>query len=81
MAFIDGYITVMLKGLSYIKALMLSHLQELMEDGKRYGWPAVRAYHATWLQHIEQDQVAWEDEGEKDTAQALMCPCGTIQAL
>ena len=53
MAFVDGYITVMSREPPHIKVLMLSHLQELMEDGEHYGWPVVRAYHATWL-HVEQ---------------------------
>ena len=62
MAFVDSYITVMAKESHNIKTLMLCHLQELMEDGECYGWPAVRAYHAAWLQHIEQGQMAWGDE-------------------
>ena len=47
MAFVDGYITVMAKELPRISAIMLMHLQELIEDGGRYGWPAVRVYHTT----------------------------------
>ena len=34
MACVDGYITVMSKELPHMKVLMLSHLQELMEDGE-----------------------------------------------
>ena len=37
MAFVDGYITVMNRESLPIKKLMLAHLQELMEDGERYG--------------------------------------------
>ena len=48
-----------------IKKLILAHLQELMEDGERYGWQAVRAYHAVWLQYMEQGQTAWGDEETK----------------
>ena len=44
---------------------MVAHLQELMEDGERYGWPAVRAYHAAWLQYMEQGRTAWGDEETK----------------
>ena len=65
MAFIDGYITVMNRESLPIKTLMLAHLQELMEDGERYGWQAVRAYHAAWLQYMEQGRVACGDEETK----------------
>ena len=50
---------------THIKALMLTLLQELMKDGEQYGWPAVRAYHATWLQHMEQGWAAWGDQAAK----------------
>ena len=43
MALLDGYITVMGKEPLRIRSIMLTHLQERMEDGERYGWPAVRA--------------------------------------
>ena len=65
MAFVDGYITAMSRESLPIKQLMLSHLQELMEDVEHYGWPAVTAYHAAWVQHIEQGRVAWGDEDMK----------------
>ena len=65
MAFCDGYITVISKESSHIKALMLSHLQELMEDGECYWWPAVKTYHAAWLQHIKQGWAAWGDMEKK----------------
>ena len=26
-------------------------------------WPVVRAYHAVWLQHLEQSRATWEDDG------------------
>ena len=54
MAFVDGCITVMSTESPHIKVIMLTHLQELMEDWEHYGWLAVRAYHATWLHHMEQ---------------------------
>ena len=65
MGFVDGYITAMSKELPNIKTLMSTHLQELMEDGERYGWPAVRAYHAACLRHNEQGWVAWANEEKK----------------
>ena len=48
MAFVNGYLTVMLRETPHIKALMLDYIQELMEDGERYGWPVFRVYHAGW---------------------------------
>ena len=44
---------------------MLKHLQELMEDAEHYGWPILRAYHAAWLQHIEQGRAVWGDVSTK----------------
>ena len=33
-----------------------------MEDEETFGWPIVRAYHAVWLQHLEQGRASWNDE-------------------
>ena len=57
MAFVDGFVMVRLRE--------PPHLQELMEDRDHYGWPVVRAYHAAWLQHIEQGWAAWGDAPTK----------------
>ena len=65
MAFVNSYLTVMFREPPHIKALMLNHLQELIEEVEHYGWPMVRAYHATWLQHIEHGRVAWGDTAVK----------------
>ena len=46
-------------------ALMDSHLEDLMEDGEAYGWPVVRDFHSTWLQHIEMGRTTWDDEATK----------------
>ena len=54
MNFVNGYLTVMAMEPVHIKAKMLSHLQELTEDGVAYGWQAVRLYQTAWLQHVEQ---------------------------
>ena len=62
MAFVNGYLMVRLREPPSIQALMLEHLQELMEDGEHYGWLVVRPYHAPWLQNIEQGWAAWGDE-------------------
>ena len=37
MDFVNGYLTVMARETEKIKARMLSHLQEPMEDGQHYG--------------------------------------------
>ena len=47
------------------KALMLQHMQELMEDAEVYGWRVVTDYHAAWLLQIEQGRAAWGDENKK----------------
>ena len=65
MAFVNGYLTIMLREPQHIQSLMLDHPQELMEDGEHYGWPVVRAYHAAWLQHIEYGREAWGDKAVK----------------
>ena len=65
MAFVDGYITVMNRESLPIKKLMVAHLQDLMEDGEMYWWLALRAYHAAWLQYMEQGRAAWGDEETK----------------
>ena len=65
MAFVNGYIIIISKDLPHTKAFMLTYLQELKEDGDHYRWPAVRAYHAAWLQHIEQGRTAWGDDERK----------------
>ena len=54
MLFVNGYLEVLAMLNEDIKWLMLSHLQELMADGEAYGWHVVLAYHAAWLQHLEQ---------------------------
>ena len=61
MAFITGYITIVDLQSEPLRKLMSAHLKEFMEDGETFGWP-VRAYHAVWLQHIEQGRATWEDE-------------------
>ena len=40
---------------------MLKHLRELMEDAEMYEWEPVWAYHAAWLQQIENGWADWKD--------------------
>ena len=53
MPFVNRYIMVMARESEHVRARMLLHLQELMEDGEAYSWPAVCTYHVTWLQPLE----------------------------
>ena len=62
MAFVTGFITIMDLQSEPLRKKMSTHLKKLMEDGETAGWPMVRAYHAVWLQHIEQGRATWEDE-------------------
>ena len=52
MAFVSGYLIVMDSQHQDTKAFLDSHLQDIMEDVEAYGWPVVRDFHSTWLQHI-----------------------------
>ena len=36
-----------------------------MEDAEVYGWALVWAYHAVWLQQIENDTTQWMDVDAK----------------
>ena len=63
--FVNGYLGVMAGETEQVKASMLLHLQELMEDADTYGWEAVRIYHAAWLQFLEQGCVSCGDEDKK----------------
>ena len=51
----NGYLSVMAKEMEQVKVRMLNHLQEMMEDRKAYGWPAVLlcATLGAWLSHME----------------------------
>ena len=76
MAFVDGYLTVMAKELEHIRVKIIIHLQALMEYDDDYGWLAVRAYHAAWLQILEQGQALWGDKVVKlKLGCALMSCC------
>ena len=39
-----------------VKAQMSQHLEEVMEDTDLYRWNRVRAYHAAWVNQLEQDR-------------------------
>ena len=63
--FVSGLLMVMAREKIAIKPYMLQHMQELMEDAESYGWELIRAYHAIWLQQLEQGRVSWPDEEKK----------------
>ena len=65
MSFVQGYLAVMDTQTQDIKKYMNSHLQDLMEDGDGYGWPVVRDFHFTWLQHTEMSRATWDDHVTK----------------
>ena len=64
MAFENGYLTIM--HMSHqkdtLRDKMPIHLIEMMEDGETFGWPVVKAYHAAWLQHLEQGRATCDNE-------------------
>ena len=62
LAFVEGHMTIMDMQPIPIRKHMWVHLRDLMSDGQRFGWPAVRNFHGVWLQHIEQGRTTWEDE-------------------
>ena len=55
--FISGYLEVMDLEKPSLRQFMDSLLQELIADTELYGWKPVRAYHAIWLQQVENGQV------------------------
>ena len=38
---------------------MACQLQELMSDVELYDWEPLRAYHAVWLQQVDNGHVKW----------------------
>ena len=57
-----GYMTIMDMQPAPIRKHMWVHFRDLMHDGQRFGWPAIRNFHGVWLQHIEQGRATWGDE-------------------
>ena len=44
---------------------MMQHLQDIMGDAELYTWEPIWAFHAVWLQQLEQGHVTWADEEVK----------------
>ena len=73
MSFVNGYLAVMAGESEKIKQLMLIHLQDLMEDGKAYGWSVVLSYQVAWLQHLEQGSASWGTIPRSSNSGVLWC--------
>ena len=54
MSFVNGYLAVLAEENEETKPLMVSHLQEHIEDGEAHGWSMVRSYNEAWLHNLEQ---------------------------
>ena len=39
---------------SQVKEHMVLHIEKLMKDTDAYGWEKVQAFHATWMNQLEQ---------------------------
>ena len=63
--FVSGYVKLMDAKKPTAKALMATHLTELMADAELYGWEVVQAFHAVWQQQLEQYCASWEDQDMK----------------
>ena len=51
--FITGYLAVMNNVKPFLKPVISKDLKELMANAEIYWWAPVIAYHAVWLQLIE----------------------------
>ena len=58
MLFIQDYMIVMDEEKETVRANMASHLKDLIVDLELYGRDRVRAYHAVWLNQMEQGRVS-----------------------
>ena len=57
MDFVNGFLTIMPLQTDAHRIKMSAHPQEMMKDCDTFRWPMVRAYHAVWLQHLEQGRA------------------------
>ena len=55
--FVSGDVKIMDSQKSDIRAIRSTHLADLMTDSELYGWEAVPAFHAIWLQQMEQGRA------------------------
>ena len=60
--FVRGYSMVLnFETDTRVKAKMSQCLEDLMDNTDLYGWNRVCAYHAAWLNQLEQDRCSWSD--------------------
>ena len=53
---------------SEVKDCMVLHLEELMEGTDIYDWEKVKAFHAAWLNLLEQCRCDWADNDQQSRA-------------
>ena len=58
--FVLGYIRAMQHENSNVKALMLSHIQDFMQDAMDYSWENARPFEKQLLQYLERDLLSWK---------------------
>ena len=63
--FIQGYLIIMQGEKEAVRTQMNGHLKDLMVDSELYVWEKVCAYHAVWLNQLEQGQMRSDDQEEK----------------
>ena len=65
-AFVRGYLIVVNSDMdTQVIAQMSQHFEECMEDTDLYGWDMVHAFHAAWLNQLEQGRGTWGDVDQK----------------
>ena len=52
MAFVTGFLTIMVNQPDALRRKMSAHLTKIMEDGETFGWPVVRAYHTFFVTEL-----------------------------
>ena len=61
--FISRYLAIMAIEKSSVHPVIVQHL--LMGDAESYRWELVIAFHAIWVQQLEQGRVTWVDKDAK----------------
>lgn len=59
--FVFGYLHNMQLESRTVQRIMLSHLQDLMQDAMDYSWETARSYHKLLLQQFERNLLSWKD--------------------
>jgi hypothetical protein len=54
-----GHMKIAAKEDEKTKAFMYDHLITMMSDVTKYGFAVVKAFHSSWLQHIESERATW----------------------